>query len=258
MPRLASFNVNSIRRRAPHLRRFLARHQPDLVFLQELKCRTEEFPALELADTGYRTHVVGQPGGRNGVAVLGRIPFEVTAEALPGEAEDDHARFLSVRAAGAEIAGIYLPNGNSGGEAGFAYKLRWLARLRAWIAARLDAFTPVAVLGDFNVCPTAADLAPGALAPGDALVRPESRAAFRAILHLGMTDALRALHPLDAPFTYWDYGPAFETNRGLRIDHILLSAELAERLSACGVDTAARAEDGPSDHAPVWCDLAGP
>jgi len=115
------------------------------------------------------------------------------------------------------------------------------------------------VLGDFNVCPTEADLAPGALPPTDALVRPATRARFRALLHLGMTDALRALHPAAAgtPFTYWDYGPSFDTNRGLRIDHVLLSPELAERLEDAGVDTAARAEEQPSDHAPVWCDLAG-
>ena len=154
-----------------------------------------------------------------------------------------------------EAAGIYLPNGNSGGEAGYDYKLRWMDRLGDWIAARLDDFAPVAVLGDFNVCPTEADLAPGALPPTDALVRPESRARFRALTNLGMTDALRALHPQDAPYTYWDYGPAFEMNRGLRIDHILLSPELAERLVECGVDIAARSEDQPSDHAPVWCDL---
>lgn len=259
MTRLASFNVNSIRRRVPHLKRFLARHEPDLVFLQETKCRTEEFPALDLADTGYRMHAFGQQGGRNGVAVLGRIDFEVLAEALPGEAEDAQARFLEVRTAGGlHVAGIYLPNGNSGGEEGYAYKLRWMDRLAALTRARLDAFTPLAVLGDYNVCPTEADLAPGALPPTDALVRPETRARFRTLLNLGMTDALRALHPAAAgtPFTYWDYGPAFEGNRGLRIDHALLSPELAERLVDAGVDTTARSEDQPSDHAPVWIDLA--
>jgi exodeoxyribonuclease-3 len=255
MTRLATFNVNSIRRRVPHLQRFLARHSPDLVFLQELKCRTEEFPALELAGTGYEMRVVGQPGGRNGVAVLGRIPFEVTAEALPGEDADSHARFVAVRASGMEVAGIYLPNGNSGGEDGYAYKLRWMERLDEWVQARLDAFAPVAVLGDFNVCPTDADLALGALPPTDALVKPETRARYRRLLHAGMTDALAAQHPADAPFTYWDYGPAFESNRGLRIDHILLSPELAERLVECGVDVVARSEEQPSDHAPVWCDL---
>jgi len=254
--RLATFNVNSARRRAPHLRRFLERHAPDLLFLQETKCRTEEFPALDLTDLGYRVHALGQPGGRNGVAVLGRVPFEVTAEALPGDPEDMQARYIEVKAEGLHAAGIYAPNGNSGGDDGFAYKLRWLDRLTARLREALDAFEPFAVLGDYNICPTEEDLAPGALPPTDALVRPESRARFRVLLHLGMTDALRALHPADAPFTYWDYGPAFESNRGLRIDHILLSPELAERLVACGVDTTARAEEQPSDHAPVWCDLA--
>jgi exodeoxyribonuclease-3 len=249
--RLASFNVNSIRRRVPHLLRFLARFEPDLVVLQELKCRTEEFPALEIEASGYRTHAVGQPGGRNGVAVVSRVPFEVVAERLPGDDADDQARYIEVEAMGARIAGIYLPNGNSGGEDGFSYKIRWMERLRAVAADRLDAFTPFALLGDFNVCPTDADLAPGALPPTDALVRPESRAAFRALLHLGLTDALRALHPADAPYTYWDYGPAFEANRGLRIDHALLSPELAERLASAEVDVAARAEEQPSDHAPV-------
>jgi len=254
--RLASFNVNSIRRRVPHLARFLERHQPDLVFLQELKCKTEEFPALEFAGTGYRLHAVGQPGGRNGVAVLARVDFEVIAEALPGEDLDTQARFLALRAGGMIAAGIYLPNGNSGGAEGMAYKWRWMDRLRGWAAPHLESFTPLAILGDFNVCPTERDLFPGALPPMDALVHPESRARWRALEHLGLTDGLRALHPDDAPYTYWDYGSAFETNRGLRIDHALLSAELAERLTACGVDTTARAEDQPSDHAPLWIEWA--
>ena len=249
--KLATFNVNSARRRAPHLLRFLARHEPDAVLLQELKCRTEEFPRLEFESAGWKLHVVGQGGGRNGVALITRHAFEVLDEALPGEAEDDHARFLAIRLAGMTLAGIYLPNGNSGGEAGLHYKWRWMERLREWAADRLDRFEPLAILGDFNVCPTDADLAPGALPPTDALVHPGSRARFRALEHLGLTDALRALHPQDAPFTYWDYGSAFETNRGLRIDHALLSADLAERLDSATVDTVARSEDQPSDHAPV-------
>jgi exodeoxyribonuclease-3 len=249
--RLATFNVNSIRRRIPHLLRFLARHAPDLVVLQELKCRTEEFPALEIEAAGYRCHAVGQPGGRNGVAVVSRIPFAVVAERLPGEDADDHARYIEVEAAGTRIAGIYLPNGNSGGAEGFSYKIRWMERLRALASERLDAFSPLVILGDFNVCPTDSDLAPGALPPTHALVRPEARAAFRALLHLGLTDALAALHPADPPWTYWDYGPAFEANRGLRIDHALLSPEIAERLASAEVDVAARAEEQPSDHAPV-------
>ncbi|MDT8331245.1 exodeoxyribonuclease III [Roseomonas gilardii] len=254
--RLCSFNVNSARKRAPNLRHMLERQQPDLVFLQELKCKTEEFPAMEFEALGYRCHAVGQPGGRNGVAVLSRIPFEVLGETLPGEAEDDHARFVEVRAAGMNLIGIYLPNGNSRGEEGYAYKLRWMERLRALAAERLDRFAPLAILGDFNVCPTEADLAPRALPPTDALVRPESRAAFRALVNLGLTDAVRALHPAETIYTYWDYGPAFEQNRGLRIDHALLSADLAERLTGTSVDVAARAAESPSDHAPVLFDLA--
>jgi len=250
--RLASFNVNSIRRRVPHLLRFLERHQPDLVFLQELKCKTDEFPELELAGSGYQIHALGQHGGRNGVAVLGRVNFEVIAEALPGEETDEQARFLALRACGIVAAGIYLPNGNSGGAEGMAYKWRWMDRLREWAEPHMEAFTPLAILGDFNVCPTESDLFPGSLPPTNALVHPESRARWRALEHLGLTDSLRALHPEDAPYTYWDYGSAFETNRGLRIDHALLSPELAERLTACAVDTTARSEDQPSDHAPVW------
>lgn len=249
--RLATFNVNSIRRRVPHLLRFLHRFEPDLVVLQELKCRTGEFPALEIEGSGYRTHAVGQLGGRNGVAVVARVPFAVVAERLPGDDSDEQARYIEVEALGARIAGIYLPNGNSGGAEGFSYKIRWLERLRDVAAERLDSFAPFAILGDFNVCPTDADLAPGALPATDALVRPETRAAYRALLHLGLTDAVGALHPADPPWTYWDYGPAFETNRGLRIDHALLSPELAERLTSAEVDVTARAEEQPSDHAPV-------
>jgi len=256
MIRLATFNVNSIRRRAPHVRHFLERKQPDLLFLQELKCRTEEVPALEFEGTGYRLHAVGQPGGRNGVAVLGRIPFEVIAEALPGDGADNHARYIEVAAAGMRVAGIYLPNGNSGGDDGFAYKLAWMARLRALAAERLDAFLPFAVLGDFNVCPTELDLAPKALPATDALVRPESRAAFRALEHLGLTDTVRALHPAERIYTYWDYGPAFERNIGLRIDHALLSPELAERLAEVEVDVTPRTEESPSDHTPLIVGLS--
>ena len=253
--KLATFNVNSVRKRTPHVLRFLERHQPDFLFLQETRCKAEEFPAAAFEPSGYLLHVVGQHGGRNGVALLSRHPFEVTEQVLPGEADDDHARFIGVRAAGMDLAGIYLPNGNSGGAEGYAYKLRWMDRLVDWAAQRLDRFQPTAILGDWNVCPTDADLAPGALPPTDALVRPETRMRFRTLGNLGMTDALAALNPCEAPYTYWDYGAAFNANRGLRIDHILLSAELAERLIDCGVDITARSEEQPSDHAPVWCEL---
>ncbi|KAA2215214.1 exodeoxyribonuclease III [Teichococcus oryzae] len=254
--RIASFNVNSVRKRVPHIGRFLQKVQPDLLFLQELKCKTEECPTAEFRDLGYQVHAVGQPGGRNGVAVLSRIPFEVVCEALEGEAADDHARYIEVVAGGAHLAGIYLPNGNSGGAEGYAYKLRWMERLRRRAAGLLDRFQPLAILGDFNVCPTALDLAPGALPPTDALVRPKTRAAFQALCHIGLTDAVRALHPGNRIYTYWDYGPSFEANRGLRIDHALLSPELAERLVSAQVEIGPRAEEQPSDHTPLVIELA--
>src|SRR3712207_1091869 len=140
---LATFNVNSVRRRVPHLRRFLERQRPDILFLQETKCQVAELPALQFADLGYRAHAVGQRGGRNGVAVLARVPFQVAAEALPGEPSDTQARYVEVVAGGdVHLAGIYLPNGNSGGEDGFAYKLAWMDRLIATVQARLDALPP--------------------------------------------------------------------------------------------------------------------
>jgi exodeoxyribonuclease III len=254
--RLSTLNVNSVRKRAPHVRRFLDSAKPDLLFLQELKCKTEEFPAEAFEGSGYQFHAVGQPGGRNGVAVLARIPFKVVAEALPNGEDDTHARYIEVEAAGGRFAGIYLPNGNSGGAEGYAYKLRWMERLRALAAERLEDGIPFAILGDFNVCPTALDLEPGALPPTDALVRAESRAAFRALIHLGLTDAVRALHPTERLYTYWDYGAAFEANRGLRIDHALLSADLAERLEGVEIDLALRAQEQPSDHTAVTITLA--
>ena len=235
--------------------RFLDRVRPDLLFLQETRCLPEQVPCADFESLGYKTHAVGQQGGRNGVAVISRLPFEVVADHLPGDAEDGHARYIEVRAGGIQAAGIYLPNGNSGGEPGFAYKLGWMERMRAVAADRLDAFIPFAILGDFNVCPTDADLAPGALPPTDALVRPETRAQFRALLHLGLTDALRALHPTETPYTYWDYGAASEINRGLRIDQALLSPDLAERLESGEVDTMPRSEAQPSDHTPVIATL---
>ena len=250
--RVATWNVNSIRQREPHVCRWLAAHRPDLLFLQELKCEAPVFPAAGFEALGYRCAVVGQKA-YNGVAVLARVPFEVIHRALPGlEPEDAQARYIEVVAAGVTLAGIYLPNGNSGGEAGFAYKLRWMEALRARAAALLEADTALVIAGDFNVCPTDADFAPGALPPTDALVRPESRARFRALLWLGLTDAIRALHPTGAMYTFWDYqAGAWDRDLGLRIDHVLLSPTLAERLTEAAPDRRERGEEKASDHVPV-------
>ncbi|MCW3475750.1 exodeoxyribonuclease III [Limobrevibacterium gyesilva] len=255
--KLATWNVNSIRQREGHVRRWLEQVQPDILVLQEIKCETAAFPALGFQALGYRAEAVGQKA-YNGVAVLSRVPFEVTHRALPGLPEDDaQARYIELAADGVTVIGIYLPNGNSGGDAGYAYKLSWMDLLRRRAAALLDVDAPLAILGDFNVCPTDADLAPGALPPTDALVRPETRAKFRAMLWLGLTDAVRALQPTGPAWTFWDYqAAAWPRDQGLRIDHALLSPTLAERLTAASPDRRERGEDQPSDHVPVVVELA--
>ena len=255
--RIATWNVNSIRQREGHVRRWLEAHQPDLLFLQEIKCETPLFPEAAFAARGYRCAVVGQKA-YNGVAVLARVPFEVTHRALPGlEPEDAQARYIEVAAAGISFAGIYLPNGNSGGADGYAAKLAWMDALHARAAALLKADTDFVILGDFNVAPTDEDYAKGALSPDDALVRPATRAKYRALLWLGLTDAIRALHPHGAVYTFWDYqSAAWQRDCGLRIDHALLSPRLAERLVAADPDRRERGFEQPSDHVPVVIDLA--
>ena len=255
--RLASWNVNSIRQREGHARRWLERVQPDILFLQEIKCEAPNFPVAAFEGLGYRAEVVGQKA-YNGVAVLARVPFEVTHRTLPGlPADDVQSRYVEITSNGLTAIGIYLPNGNSGGEAGFAYKIAWMEALRARAAALLKDDTELAILGDYNVCPTDADFAPGALPPTDALVRPETRAAFRAIQWLGLTDAVRALHPTGPVWTFWDYqAGAWQRDKGLRIDHALLSPTLAERLVVAQPDRRERGEEQPSDHVPVVVELA--
>ena len=190
--KLATWNVNSIRKRAAQVQAWLAREQPDILLLQELKCEARDFPELDFASLGYRAEIVGQKA-YNGVAVLARIPFAVRERALPGLASagdgPPEARYLEIAAAEMVIGGLYAPNGNSGGGDGFRRKLRWLDALIAHGRALLAADTPLILAGDFNICPDDDDLAPGALAPDDALVRPESRARLRTLLWLGITDA---------------------------------------------------------------------
>ncbi len=254
--KLATWNVNSIRQREQHVLRFLARQQPDILVLQEIKCEAHAFPAMAFQAAGYRSEAVGQKS-YNGVAVLSRVPMEITHRALPGLPDGDaQARYIELTSGGITVIGIYLPNGNSGGADGYAYKLAWMDRLAERAAALLEADTPFVVTGDFNVCPTPEDFAPGALSPNDALVRPETRARFRRMLWMGLTDAVRALHPTGAVYTFWDYqAGAWQRDMGLRIDHALLSPELAERLISALPERAARAEDQPSDHVPVVIEL---
>jgi len=254
--KIATWNVNSIRQREKHLQRWLERVRPDLLVLQEIKSESAAFPTLSFHVLGYQSEVVGQKS-YNGVAALARVPFTVTHRALPGlPADDAQARYIEAEVDGITVIGIYLPNGNSGGEAGLAYKLAWMDLLAARAAALLEEDVPFVITGDFNVAPADDDLAPGALAPGDALIRPETRARFRRLLWLGLTDAVRALHPTGRVFTFWDYqGASWPRDSGLRIDHALLSPGLAERLLAAAPDREERGADQPSDHVPVLVEL---
>jgi exodeoxyribonuclease III len=255
--KIATWNVNSIRQREGHVKRWLERVQPDLLFLQEIKCEAAAFPALTFQSVGYKAEVVGQKA-YNGVAVLSRLPFNVLHPVLPGLPEDDaQARYIEVEAGGVRVIGIYLPNGNSRGEEGYAYKLAWMDRLAERAQTLLEADVPLVITGDFNVCPTDEDMAPRALSPGDALVRPETRARFRRLLWMGLTDAVRALHPHGPVYTFWDYqGGAWERDSGLRIDHALLSPTIAERLIAADPDRDERNQTQPSDHVPVLFEFA--
>jgi exodeoxyribonuclease-3 len=193
----------------------------------------------------------------NGVAVLSRLPLQVHHIALPGlPADDAQARYLEVEVAGTTIGNLYLPNGNSGGDAGYAYKLAWMDCLADRADTLLASDTPFVLAGDYNVAPADVDYAPGALSPGDALVRPETRARFRRMLWAGLTDAVRITTPAGPVYTFWDYqAGAWQRDRGLRIDHALLSPALADRLASAAPDKQVRGEDQPSDHVPVLITL---
>lgn len=236
---------------------FLEREQPDFLLLQEIKCEAHQFPILAFKALGYEAVVVGQKS-YNGVAILHRAPVEVTLRKLPGMTEDDaHARYVEVRGGGMNIGNLYLPNGNSGGEAGYEYKLHWMAALRAHAAALLDEDTDFILAGDYNVCPTDADFAPRALPANDALIKPQTRAAFNALVYTGLTEAVRALHPHETLYTFWDYqAGAWDRNTGLRIDHALLSPRLAERLVSVTIHKDERAKAQPSDHVPVTVEIS--
>ncbi len=257
MTKIATWNVNSVRTRESHVADFLQREQPDLLLLQEIKCEEHQFPALTFANLGYQAAIVGQKS-YNGVAILHKNPVEITLKKLPGMTEaDTHSRYIEVKTANLTVGNLYLPNGNSGGDAGYAYKLEWMHRLRAHAETLLTADQDFILAGDYNVCPTDADFAPRALPANDALIRPETRNAFNALIYTGLTDALRALHPTETLYTFWDYqAGAWDRNTGLRIDHHLLSPRPAERLKTITIHKQERAKTQPSDHVPVSVELA--
>lgn len=252
--KIATYNINGINGRLPRLLEWLAEAQPDVVCLQELK--SASFPAVALREAGYFA-VWSAERAFNGVAVLARdVEPIVTRRALPGDPSDKQRRYIEVAVSGVLIACLYLPNGNPQPGPKFAYKLAWFDRLIAHAASLYASGAPVVLAGDFNVAPTPRDIYPTRSWDNDALVQPESRAAFQRLLVQGWTDAVRALHPNETVYTFWDYKrDAWSRNAGLRLDHFLLSRTLAPRLREAEVDTAARARKGSSDHAPVWIDL---
>ncbi|HWM45306.1 MAG TPA: exodeoxyribonuclease III [Xanthobacteraceae bacterium] len=256
--KLATFNINNVNRRLPNLLRWLEAAAPDVVCLQELKCTDAQFPAAAIARAGYRAVWRGQRTW-NGVAILARAEPIVTRTALPGDPADTQSRYLEAAVDGVLIGCLYLPNGNPQPGPKFDYKLAWFERLQGHARALLRADVPVALAGDYNVAPTQIDIYPTKSWDDDALVQPESRAAFRKLVDQGWTDAIRETHPGERVYTFWHYmRNRWQRDAGLRLDHLLLSPQLATRMTAAGVDRAVRGEPDASDHAPVWVELTGP
>ena len=253
--KIATWNVNSIKARLPRVLEWLAEAAPDVALLQEIKTVAEGFPELEIGDLGYNTAVVGQKS-YNGVAILAKRPIEDVVTALPGDDDDAEARYIEAVVGGVRVASIYLPNGNPVDSHKFPYKLAWMERLYDHARGLLALEETLVLGGDYNVAPADGDVYDPAAWADDALCRPDSRARFRAILHLGFTEAYRALHPAPGAYSFWDYQKGrWQRDEGLRIDHLLLSPQAADRLEACDIDRAPRGREKASDHTPVWCEL---
>ena len=254
--KLVTYNVNGIKARLPRLLEYLAEQQPDIVCLQEIKCSDDTFPSADIEALGYGAVWHGQKGF-NGVAVLarGQTPVE-RQRGLIGEVEDEHSRYLECDVGGLVVASIYLPNGNPQPGPKFDYKLRWMERLAARARVLLDEEVPTVLMGDYNVIPNDDDTFSVRAMATDALMQPESRAAYRRLVAQGWTDALRTRHPTGGVWTFWDYqAGAWQRDAGFRIDHLLLSPQAADRLVDAGVDKAYRGREKASDHAPTWARL---
>jgi exodeoxyribonuclease-3 len=251
--KIATFNINGITRRLPNLLRWLEASVPDVVCLQELKATDRSFPHAALRDAGYGAVWCGQQTW-NGVAILARNATPVrTRSDLPGDPDDTQSRYVEAAVGGVLFASIYLPNGNPQPGQKFDYKLAWFERLIAHASEISALGVPAVLAGDYNVVPTDRDIYSTRSWAKDALLQPESRAAFRRLLDQGWTDAICALHPSKPIYTFWDYKrDRWRRDAGLRLDHLLLSAPLGGRLAAAGVDRDVRGVEGASDHAPAW------
>jgi len=252
--RIATWNINGVKAREGALKQFLKEHQPDILCLQEIKTVDEGFPAAEIEGLGYNVATHGQKSW-NGVAILSKMPVDEITRGLPGDDTDEQSRLIegvfSVEGGAIRVCNIYLPNGNPVDSEKFPYKLRWMERLIAFVEERLEFEEPFILLGDFNLIPAPIDAHDPDAWWGDALFRPESLEKFRALANLGLTDALRAV--TDEPaYTFWDFqAGAWRRNAGIRIDHLMLSPQAADRLENVTVHKDVRGWDKPSDHVPV-------
>ncbi len=258
--KIVTWNVNSIKVRREVVLSWLRQAEPDIVCLQELKCADSSFPREPFEDLGYNIAVHGQKT-YNGVAILSKYPLEDVTSGLPGAEDDDQARYIEAvipHDGGAlRVASIYLPNGNPADGSKYDYKLGWMERLKAHARDLLSHEEQLVLAGDYNVIPGEEDVHDPDAWRDDALFLPDIRAAFRAILHLGFTDAFRASSDEPHRYSFWDYqGGAWSKNHGIRIDHLLLSPQAADRLEACDIDKTPRSWEKPSDHVPVWAELA--
>ena len=257
--KLSTFNINGIKARVDALPAWLATAAPDVVCLQEIKSVDDAFPREVFEAMGYRVETHGQKGF-NGVAILSKLPLTDIRRGLPGDETDEQARWIEAVVTGARplrICGLYLPNGNPAPGPKYDYKLAWMARMEARVRDLLAAEEPFVCLGDYNVIPQALDAAKPENWVTDALYLPASRQAYRRMLHLGLTEAIRIRDASPGVYTFWDYqAVAWERNNGIRIDHLLLSPQAADRLEDAGIDKAVRGGDKPSDHVPVWVTLA--
>jgi exodeoxyribonuclease III len=258
--RIATWNVNSIKQRIENLTAWLQERTPDIVCLQETKTVDEAFPRAPLEALGYNVAVHGQKTF-NGVAILSKFKFDEVIPRLPGDPADDHARFIEATVSTAHgvlrVASLYLPNGNPAPGEKYQYKIKWMERLFKYAHERLALEEPLIMAGDYNVIPTPADVHNPAAWTTDALFLPETRAKFRTLTNLGLTDAIRAVSDDPGLYTFWDYqAGSWQKNWGIRIDHLLLSSQAADRITSAGVDKHVRSWERPSDHVPVYVDLA--
>ncbi|KUF11901.1 exodeoxyribonuclease III [Pseudoponticoccus marisrubri] len=258
--KIATFNINGIKARLPAVTQWLDEAQPDVVLCQEIKSVDEAFPREPFEERGYNVETHGQKGF-NGVAILSKRPLEDVCRGLPGDDSDEQARWIEATVMGdsqaVRLCGLYLPNGNPAPGPKYDYKLAWMERLEARARALLEEEMPAVMAGDYNVIPQAEDAERPEAWAEDALFLPQSRAAFRRILNLGFTEAFRARTDAPGQYSFWDYqARAWERNNGIRIDHMLLTPAAADLMTECRIDAEIRGREKPSDHVPVWIELA--